>query len=119
MTDFDAKHVQVKIDDKAVLMRKEDGFLNATQIISLAKKSESERGHILRLLERKTKVEMLLSIKGIGHVTSWVNFQHGRILCKDFGLEENLQPLIEYYESRFPSDYGRTADQVDDYVTKV
>jgi len=37
VTEFDAWHVQMEVNGQRVLMQKEDGFLNATQIITLAK----------------------------------------------------------------------------------
>jgi len=77
-------------------MRKEDCFLNATQILTLAEKTTGERTYILRLMKEETKVEVLPAMRGCSHPTSWVNFYHGRILCKHLGLEEKLKSLIDY-----------------------
>ncbi len=91
MTDFDSEHVQMRVEDQIVLLRKTDCFLNATQIITLAKKDKNERKTILDKMKKHTKVDVKKSAGG-----SWVNLQHVRILCKHLGLERQLQPLLEY-----------------------
>jgi len=107
----------VEIDDQAVLMRKEDGFLNATQIISLANKNDSERRNIMTLLKEKTTVEVLPPTAGIPYSHSWINFQHGQILLKHLGLEQKLQPLIDHGR-KFQCD-SETVKPIDDYLTEV
>ena len=100
-------------------MRKEDCFLNATQIITLAKKNNSERKYLLGLMKEKTKVEVFPAAVGMPHLYSWVNFQHGRILCKHLQLDRELQPLIDYGRRFWSDDYSKTVEQVDDYLTEV
>ena len=90
MTEFDDQHVQMKVNGQQVLMRKEDGFFNATQIITLAEKDRNERKTILERMKKHTNVDVKKSKGG-----SWVNPQHARILCKHLGLERQLQPLLE------------------------
>ena len=82
----------MKVNGQQVLMRKEDGFLNATQIITLAEKDRNKRKTILERMKKHTNVDVKSSLKG----GSWVNPQHARILCKHLGLERQLQPLLEY-----------------------
>ena len=82
MTEFDARHIQMKVSGQLVLMRKEDGFLNATQIIMLAKKNDSECKYILGRINQNTKVEVLPATNRIPYPHSWINFPYGRILCK-------------------------------------
>ncbi len=77
-------------------MRKEDCLLNASQILTLTNKNPSDIQHLLQLMEQSIKVEVLPPILGIAPSCSWVNFEHGQILCKHFGLEQELQPLIDY-----------------------
>ena len=62
----------MKVNGQLVLMRKEDGFLNATQIITLAKKNNSERKYILGRRNQNTKVEVLPATKGIPYPHSWI-----------------------------------------------
>jgi len=52
VTDFDARHVQIMIEDKIVLMRKEDCFLNATQILALTKKDSIKNERLLQRMEQ-------------------------------------------------------------------
>ena len=107
----------MKVNGQLVLMRKEDGFLNATQILTLAKKNDSERKYILERINQNTKVEMLPATKGIPYLHSWINFQYGRILCKYLGLEQKLQPLLDYGRG-IHDDYDKTPEEVD-YLTEV
>lgn len=96
VTDFDARHVQIMIEDKIVLMRKEDCFLNATQILALTKKDSIKNERLLQRMEQSIKVEVFPPIGDVAYSCAWVNFEHGRILCKHFGLEQELQPLIDH-----------------------
>lgn len=57
-TDFDSEHVQIRIEDQIVLLRKTDGFLNATQITVLAKRDKNERRTILDKMKMYTKIDM-------------------------------------------------------------
>ena len=50
---------------------------------------------------------------------SWVNFQHGRILCKHLKLEQELKPLIDYGLEGQRDDRSKTAEWVYDYITEV
>ena len=86
----------MEVNGQLVLMRKEDGFLNATQIITLAKRNDSECKYIIELIKRETMVEVLPATVGIPYPHSWINPQHGRTLCEHLGLEQKLQPLIDY-----------------------
>lgn len=109
----------MEVNGQLVLMRKEDGFLNATQIITLAKKNDSERKYILELIKQETKVEVLPATAGIPYPHSWINLQHGRILCGYLGLEQKLQPLIDYGRRFQREDDGETAEPIYDYLTEV
>ena len=48
---------------------------------------------------------------------SWINFQYGRILCKYLGLEQKLQPLLDYGRG-VHDDHDKTAEEVD-YLIEV
>lgn len=45
------------------------------------------------------------------------NFLYGRILCKYLGLEQKLQPLLDYGRG-VHDDYDKTAEEVD-YLIEV
>lgn len=61
MTDFDGRYLQIKIDNKIVLIRKEDCLLNATQIVELANTNSNDRAFILRLMKEETVIEKVSS----------------------------------------------------------
>ncbi len=119
MTDFDGRYVQIKIDDKIVLMRKEDCLLNASQILTLTNKNFGDIEHLLQLMEQSIKVEVLPPIAGIASSCSWVNFEHGQILCKHFGLEQELQPLIDHGLKLQRDNYSKPVEYVNNYPAKV
>lgn len=107
----------MEVNGQLVLRRKEDSFLNATQIITLAKKNDCERKYILERMSQNTKVEVLPATKGIPYSHSWINLLYGRILCKYLGLEQKLQPLLGYGRE-VHDDYDKTAEE-DDYLIEV
>ena len=106
----------MKVEDKIVLMRKEDCFLNATQIITLAQKNKAERQSILELIKKQTKVEVHPSTKGIPYSCCWIDFRHGRALCKLLQLEQELQPLLNYGQRLRGFDNGTSVEQGYDYL---
>ena len=109
----------MEVNVQLVLMRKDDGFLNATRIITLAKKNDSECKCIHELLNQETKVEVLPATVGIPYPHSWINLQHGRILCGHLGLEQKLRPLIDYGRRFQREDDGETVEPIYDYLTDV
>ena len=119
MTDFDGGFVEIRIGDKPVLMRKEDCLLNATQIPTLANTNSNDRRSILRLMKEQTVVEKFSPTVGMPWRHSWVNFQHGRILCKHLKLEQELRPLIDYGLQVQHGGCSETAEQIYDYITEV
>ena len=105
----------MKVNGQQVLMEKEDGFLNATQIITLAEKNKNERKTILERMKKHTNVDAKRSSKG----GSWVNPQHARILCKHLGLERQLQPLLEYAQRLQGDDVEMTVPIDQDYLSEL
>jgi len=77
VVDADAEHVQMEVDNQLVLMRKDDCCINATQILSLAKKTPLQRQQILKFMEKKTKVEKVPVTTDSPYRSSWVGFQDG------------------------------------------
>lgn len=80
------------VDGKQVSMRKSDGWLNATEVLILAGKNESQRRRILNHM-CKFWYAQEESFKGY-HEPIWVSSDHGRLLCETFHLEEMLKPLL-------------------------
>ena len=119
VTDFNERYVQITIDDKTVLMRKGDCLLNATQILTFANTNRNDRASILKIMKEQTVLEKVSPAVGILWRHSWVNFQHGRILCKHLKLEQELKSLIDYGLEAQYDDRSKTAEPVHDYITEV
>ena len=100
-------------------MRKEDGLLNATQILTLANTNSNDRMSILRLMKEQTVIEKVSPAVDIPWRHSWVNFQHGRILCKHLKLEQELKPLIDYRLEVQRHDRSKTVEQFYNHITEV
>jgi len=117
--DFDTGHVQMRFEDKIILLRKDDCFLNATQIIKLASKSKSERQKILTMIKEATNVDVHPPSKSIPYPCSWIDFRHGRALCKFLELEQELQPLLNYGQRLRDLDRSKSAEQGYDYLKVI
>ena len=100
-------------------MRKEDCLLNASQILTLTNKNPSDIEHLLQLMEQSIKVEVLPPLAGITSSCSWVSFEHGQILCKHFGLEQKLQPLVDYGLEIRRNDYSEPMEYVNSVPKQV
>lgn len=70
-------------------------------------------------MKEQTVIEKVSPAVGIPWRHSWVNIQHGRILCKHLKLEQKLEPLIDYGLEIQRDDRSKTAEQVSDYITEV
>ena len=100
-------------------MRKEDCLLNVTQILKLANTNSNDRTSILRLMKEQIVIEKVSPAIDIPWRHYWVNFQHGRILCKHLKLKQELKSLIEYGSEIQGNDRSKTAEQVFNYITEV
>lgn len=119
ITDFDARHIQMEVNNQVVLMRKEDGFLNATQIMILAQKDDTERKYIVRIIKRHAKVEVLQVKAGSRVSHSWISLQDGEILCKYLNLRHELASLLEYGRMLQGDNYRKATGKGYDYLTEV
>ena len=102
-----------------MLMRKEDSFLNASQILALTNKSLSDSEYLLKLMERVIKIEIFPPIVGVASLYSWVSFEHGQILYKHFGLEQKLQPLVDYRLEIQRNDYSEPMEYINSVPKQV
>ena len=119
VTGFDSKHVQMIVEDQTILLRKEDCFLNATQIIKLAKKDSNERKSILDKMKKYTKVDVKKADGKKAICGSWVNLQHGRILCDFLSLKRQLQPLLKYAQRLQGDDVEMAVPPGRDYLAET
>ncbi|KAI1318178.1 transcriptional regulator swi6 [Mortierella claussenii] len=79
----------------AVMRRKQDSYLNATQILKVA---GIEKGKRTKILERDVLNGVHEKIQGgYGkYQGTWVPFQRGKDLAKDYSVEPLLRALFEY-----------------------
>ncbi|KAK5141074.1 hypothetical protein LTR04_002730, partial [Oleoguttula sp. CCFEE 6159] len=68
-------YVQMTVEGKPISMRKADYWLNATQILLIAGKTENQRKEILDVLRKHTTVEVQKATKWTHHSTSWVCYE--------------------------------------------
>ncbi|KAJ3171391.1 transcriptional regulator swi6 [Geranomyces variabilis] len=96
----------------AVMRRKSDGYLNATQILKVA---GVDKGRRTKILDKEVMTGEHEKVQGgYGkYQGTWVPFQRGVQLAVQYGVENLLQPLFDF---AFPlpgrSDHTPTKEQV-------
>ncbi|KAJ3172232.1 transcriptional regulator swi6 [Geranomyces variabilis] len=96
----------------AVMRRKSDGYLNATQILKVA---GVDKGRRTKILDKEVMIGEHEKVQGgYGkYQGTWVPFQRGVQLAVQYGVENLLQPLFDF---AFPlpgrSDHTPTKEQV-------
>ncbi|KAF3918694.1 Ankyrin-3 [Arthrobotrys entomopaga] len=86
---------EMMVNNVAVMRRRDDDWLNATQILKVA---GIEKGKRTKLLEKEILTGVHEKVQGgYGkYQGTWINFERGREFCKQYGVEEKLRPLLEY-----------------------
>ncbi|KAJ9636898.1 transcriptional regulator swi6 [Coniosporium tulheliwenetii] len=86
---------EMEIHGVAVMRRRSDSWLNATQILKVAGVDKGKRTKVLEkeiLIGEHEKVQ-----GGYGkYQGTWINYRRGREFCRQYGVEELLRPLLEY-----------------------
>lgn len=86
---------EMEVNRIAVMRRRTDSWLNATQILNVAGIDKGKRTKVLEkeiLTGKHEKVQ-----GGYGkYQGTWITYQRGREFCKQYGVEELLRPLLEY-----------------------
>ncbi|KAG0290201.1 hypothetical protein BGZ98_003562 [Dissophora globulifera] len=79
----------------AVMRRRSDSYLNATQILKVAEFDKPQRTRILEREVQKGEHEKVQG--GYGkYQGTWVPFRRGVQLCQEYNVLHLLQPLIDY-----------------------
>ncbi|KAG0205828.1 hypothetical protein BGX28_002608 [Mortierella sp. GBA30] len=79
----------------AVMRRRSDSYLNATQILKVAEFDKPQRTRILEREVQRGEHEKVQG--GYGkYQGTWVPFERGLQLCQEYNVLELLQPLLEY-----------------------
>jgi regulatory protein SWI6 len=82
----------------AVMRRKDDSFLNATQILKVA---GVEKGRRTKILEREVQIGRHEKVQGgYGkYQGTWIPFERGVEIARQYGVDELLRSLFEYTPS--------------------
>src|SRR3982074_1813368 len=85
----------MEVNGVAVMRRRHDSWLNATQILKVAGIDKGKRTKVLEkeiLIGEHEKVQ-----GGYGkYQGTWIKFERGLEFCRQYGVEELLRPLLTY-----------------------
>ncbi|KAH8423677.1 putative APSES transcription factor (MbpA) [Aspergillus melleus] len=86
---------EMEVNGVAVMKRRSDSWLNATQILKVAGVNKARR---TKTLEKEIAAGEHEKVQGgYGkYQGTWVNYQRGVELCREYHVEEMLRPLLEY-----------------------
>ncbi|KAH8678846.1 hypothetical protein BGZ60DRAFT_401990 [Tricladium varicosporioides] len=86
---------EMEVNTIAVMRRRKDSWLNATQILKVAGIDKGKRTKVLEkeiLIGEHEKVQ-----GGYGkYQGTWIKFDRGVEFCRQYGVEELLRPLLTY-----------------------
>ncbi|KAL9041236.1 MAG: hypothetical protein Q9180_001412 [Flavoplaca navasiana] len=86
---------EMEVNGIAVMRRRSDSWLNATQILKVAGMEKAKRTKVLEkeiLTGEHEKVQ-----GGYGkYQGTWINYRKGVAFCHQYGVGEILRPLLEY-----------------------
>jgi regulatory protein SWI6 len=88
----------IEVNGIVVLRRRKDNWLNANQILKVAGLGKKTRESILQRERVVGEHEMVLR-GATKYRGTWINFERGRELCKRYGVEELLYPLLTHHMS--------------------
>ncbi|CAD6448820.1 64bfa33a-bc4b-49e5-b6d7-426b77a88412 [Sclerotinia trifoliorum] len=86
---------EMEVNCIAVMRRRKDSWLNATQILKVA---GIEKGKRTKVLEKEILIGDHEKVQGgYGkYQGTWIRFERGVEFCKQYGVEELLRPLLSY-----------------------
>ena len=85
----------MEVNRIAVMRRRSDSWLNATQILKVA---GIEKGKRTKVLEKEILAGEHEKVQGgYGkYQGTWINYRRGVEFCRQYGVEDMLRPLLEY-----------------------
>lgn len=86
---------EMEVNGVAVMRRRSDSWLNATQILKVA---GVEKGKRTKVLEKEILSGEHEKVQGgYGkYQGTWINYKRGVEFCRQYGVEDILRPLLEY-----------------------
>lgn len=86
---------EMEVNGVAVMRRRSDSWLNATQILKVAGVDKGKRTKVLEKEILNGEHEKVQG--GYGkYQGTWINYNRGVEFCRQFGVEEILRPLLNY-----------------------
>ncbi len=85
----------MEVQGVAVMRRRNDSWLNATQVLKVA---GVEKGKRTKILEKEIQTGEHEKVQGgYGkYQGTWIKFDRGVEVCRQYGVEELLRPLLTY-----------------------
>ncbi|RPA94470.1 apses-domain-containing protein [Choiromyces venosus 120613-1] len=85
---------EMPVNNVAVMRRRHDSWLNATQILKVA---GVEKGKRTKVLEKEILMGPHEKVQGgYGkYQGTWIDFERGREFCRSYGVEDLLAPLLD------------------------
>ena len=86
---------EMEVNDIAVMRRRHDSWLNATQVLKVA---GVDKGKRTKILEKEIQTGEHEKVQGgYGkYQGTWIKFERGVEVCRQYGVEELLRPLLTY-----------------------
>ncbi|KAK1251214.1 hypothetical protein MKX07_005769 [Trichoderma sp. CBMAI-0711] len=86
---------EMEVNNIAVMRRRHDSWLNATQILKVA---GVDKGKRTKILEKEIQIGEHEKVQGgYGkYQGTWIKFDRGVEVCRQYGVEELLRPLLTY-----------------------
>ncbi|KAM5386791.1 hypothetical protein ACJZ2D_000084 [Fusarium nematophilum] len=86
---------EMEVNNIAVMRRRNDSWLNATQILKVA---GVDKGKRTKILEKEIQTGEHEKVQGgYGkYQGTWITFDRGFQVCRQYGVEELLRPLLTY-----------------------
>lgn len=86
---------EMEVNNVAVMRRRNDSWLNATQVLKVA---GVDKGKRTKILEKEIQTGEHEKVQGgYGkYQGTWIKFERGVEVCRQYGVEELLRPLLTY-----------------------
>ncbi|KAG6021987.1 hypothetical protein E4U19_001845 [Claviceps sp. Clav32 group G5] len=86
---------EMEVNNVAVMRRRQDSWLNATQILKVA---GVDKGKRTKILEKEIQTGEHEKVQGgYGkYQGTWIKFERGVEVCRQYGVENILRPLLTY-----------------------
>ncbi|PFH57490.1 hypothetical protein XA68_15003 [Ophiocordyceps unilateralis] len=86
---------EMEVNSIVVMRRRQDSWLNATQILKVA---GVDKGKRTKILEKEIQTGEHEKVQGgYGkYQGTWIKFERGVEVCRQYGVEELLRPLLTY-----------------------